>query len=224
MTHAFKPSMIDPTKCAICSRALLDHSKAAHCESCDYIGNCEVNGEGMLLCPECFDKNTVKLVDRVTASANDFVAKSQAVDAAITDSKQWFNAPTVSICELRDSIMADEAIPADKRAFELQRVIKERINHFQDTLFKIHDNKVEDRVLMSFGENLRNLGESIRQEIRERIKADDDKYVVIKPKKINIPKVGEKKTPYEMIIEKVALSLGISKTEAEIRVRDKGLM
>jgi hypothetical protein len=224
MNHSFLPSKLTPTKCAHCDRGLLDHSKAAHCESCDYVGHCELNGDKMLVCPECYDKHIGALIDRTNESAKQTIERSQAIDNAIKSSNEFFNADTVSICELRDSIMADDSLPESMRANELHKVIRERVDKFQQFIFAINDNKVDDKSLMSFGENLRNLGENIRQEIRERIKANDDKYVITKPKAIKIPKIGEKKSPLDLIIERVALARGISKTEAMILVKDKGLM
>src|SRR5258708_3885764 len=224
MKHSFQPSPIKPTHCRICDRNLIDHSTVATCESCSKQCACELNGEKMLLCPECFDKHTGALIDSVTNSSKEFVARAQAIDSAIQSSNEFFNAGTVSICELRDSIMADESIPLESRGYELRRVIGERIAHFQEFIFKINDDKVDDKTLMSLGENLRNLGENIRQEIRERIRANDDKYVITKIKKIAIPKVGEKKSPFDLIVEKIAMNMGISKTEAAILIKDKGLM
>jgi hypothetical protein len=178
----------------------------------------------MLVCPECWDKHIGALINSIDSSAKQFVAKAQAIDNGIRSSNEFFNADTVSICALRDVIMSDDSIPANERTFAFQKVVRERIEHFQQFLFSINDNKVDDRSLMSFGENLRNMGEAIRTEIRERIRSNDDKYIITKPKKVAIPKLGEKKSPLDMIIEKVALARGISKTEAAILVKDKGLM
>jgi len=224
MIHSFKPSMIEPTQCAICNRVLLDHSSMAQCESCATHCACELNGSNMLLCPSCFAKHTDALIESVKQSAAQFVARSQEIDNGIKSSNEFFNADTVSICALRDAIMQDESIPAPDRIAAFHSEVKRRIEHFQEFIFKINDNKIDDRALMSFGENLRNMGESIRTEIRERIKSTDDRYVIAKPKAIKVPKVGEKKSPFDLLIEKIAFAKGISKTEAAILVKDKGLM
>lgn len=64
-THVFLPSPTNSDKCIICSYNKISHTKQATCDSCDYVGEVEIDLlNKMVLCPSCMDSS-------VKAEAND---------------------------------------------------------------------------------------------------------------------------------------------------------
>lgn len=60
MNHSFIPSILDQKVCAVCRHNTTAHTPFAQCESCSFVGECDLHNE-MVLCDDCISKS--KLTD-----------------------------------------------------------------------------------------------------------------------------------------------------------------
>ena len=123
MNHSFiKGSIVNGTaKCAKCQYDEMSHTAYAQCEACPNKGQCEIINN-LLLCKECYEKES-KLP---APKRNDLAEFANAIEIKPSDvierlarklevqnietSQDYFNAETLSIGELEQSIMKDESI------------------------------------------------------------------------------------------------------------------
>lgn len=136
-------------------------------------------------------KDFQKLITEPTSqSASALIEHAQLVDSMTRGNGDFFNARTVAFSELKQAIMSDETIGTiQERQWKYQEVISARVKHLGSVIFDAdkvkHEAVVEMQVIK---ESLRDFGNSIRQEIRDRIKAADGTYTasptVVKPPKL----------------------------------------
>lgn len=225
MNHIFLASSSDKSICQVCTRSFLAHTKAATCESCGKMGECEWYKEANeLLCWVCKDSQIEQVIAKANESAevnrpiNAIIAEAAEIDRNIKYNGDFYNAKTVAIVDLKKAIEADSTIT--NKSHELQRVMMTRFAHLKSVVFELdkqkHDAVVEQLVI---GKTLRELGNDLRTEYREALKNSDNAYqpvapVVAKPKLV-------KKTAHDRLIEALAEMRGCSKAEAAILI-EKG--
>lgn len=226
MNHSFIKSS-EKDRCAICKQGYIAHSPAATCEACSKIGEVDLVYGNMLLCKNCQVKEKIawdasqkpeKVVERVDA-LNVAIEKAREIDNSIRYNGDFFNAATISLAELKRAIDNDNSIENKHEAF--QNEVIERIEKFKTRIFELDEEKfkVVAEQQAHIGA-LREFGNSLRAEIRERLKLSDANYTphnIIKAPKISKPKAS----PMDRLIEAYALMHGISKDEAKEAI-DKG--
>lgn len=216
----------------LCSRSFFEHSVNAECESCDYKGNdveLHLNSK-MLLCDECRDKQAQALLDSLTVpnevrdkklSAQRFNKEIEVVAMTpIRHSGDFYNAIVVSHMDLKRMIADDESITDKHYAF--QDALALRYRTVCDALFPIEEQAYKlnlEKVVIA--KTMREFGEELRKDIRDRMKADDINYVPPTPKIVPKPKLA-KKDPFENLVEVLAKQKGISNTEARLMIQ-KGM-
>jgi hypothetical protein len=234
MKHTFIASLNNKGECATCKRDYISHTKAAICEACSNVGECDIfgnpsNPKAMLLCVDCLSKeqeinNNILLRTQVSINEKsvldtiekDIVEQSKEIDNSIQFSGDIFNAETIGLAQLKAAVLANEHNGnSDERMFVYQKLVIERIEHYKSVIFQLDEEKhklvSKQRAAI---ENLREFGSQLRQEIRDRIKQSDSTYTphqVVKIPKISKPKVSA----YDRLIESLATMKGISKEEAE---------
>lgn len=179
----------------------------------------------MLLTPECYERekaldNTEALINKsleakgispygVPSTGDDRVAQmhainspyqqlineSRKIDESLHLSSDIFTAKTVAINDIREAIWKDDSIPSDGKFFELVRVCKERVAHFQSVIFDLDKKKIE-----AYSEQkawhiyMNQYAVHLRTEERERLRIADITYDVKVPKAITPKAVKLNKT------------------------------
>ena len=198
--------------CMKCHRPELDHTDKASCESCDYVGQCELYssrpGMNMLLCPSCIEKeeNVRNSPEQQQLRVQAVVNESKKLDAGIQLRTDIFNAQTTSIMELKAAIDADPKI--ENKHFHLAQLLTDRMNQMKKAVFELNEqmvNKVsEQRAVMTY---LNDLANRLRAKEREEIKLADISYQP-NPAKISKPRVSAPVKKYDKTeINKHAIAL-----------------
>lgn len=209
MNHDFQPNPSEPLKCIDCGYPIEQHGPNAVCESCANIGQLNPFGLGnkmALLCRDCIEREKQVLLEqgqkdmaefqsperqearlaeynRVVKPYEHLIANARKIDESIHLSTDIFNAKTVAFTDLRDAINADESISADDKHFELARLCKERIAHFQKVIFDLDKAKIEAySEQKSWHLQLNDLANRLRTDERERLRISDITYDVKMPK------------------------------------------
>lgn len=213
-----------------CGRSYKDHSDEADCEACEYTGPCEFHvNSNMLLCPTCYDKqvqalltsletpNEARTKELETQKFNkeiEIVAKTP-----IRHSGDFYNAIVTSHMDLKRMIENDDSITDKQYAF--QDAMTLRYKAICDALFPIEEQAYKlnlEKVVIA--KTMREFGEELRKDIRERLRESDNNYIPPTPKIVKKPKL-EKKSPAEILIETIAKAKGCSYTEAKL-IYEKG--
>jgi hypothetical protein len=229
MKHSFVVNKLNPKLCGFCNRDFMSHTKKAQCNDCKKITDCELFGtspSAKLLCPSCTEiaihNNTVILegtkikreLNALEFALNGTVEQAKEIDNATRLSGDIFNAHTIPYVVIRDSIEQDETIPQDEKAFRVHEAIMARIESFKPLIRKLDDEKHQLVIQQMAGINLlRDYGNGLRKEIRERLREADNNYIVpvaeVKPR---IKK--ETKGTVDRLVESLALAKGISIEDA----------
>lgn len=120
---------------------------------------------------------------------------ARKIDESLHLSSDIFTARTVAINEIREAIWKDNSIPSDGKFFELVRVCKERVAHFQSVIFDLDKKKIE-----AYSEQkawhiyMNQYAVHLRSEERERLRIADITYDVKVPKQITPKAVKLNKT------------------------------
>lgn len=223
MKHSFIASKLDPTKCASCTRAFVEHTKYAHCEACKEQGDCEIDtASNMLLCWECKDRNVRILIEKTTrdSDAQCVINDAMKIDKSMQFNGDFYNAKTVAIMEIKKAIDADDSV-ADKQ-FAFQAALAERYAHLKSVVFDL-DNKKHEAITeqLAIGKTLRDFGNDLRAQFREQLRVNDANYVPVAPKVIK-PKLV-KKSPMDTLIQTLATMKNISLAEAEALIVKGGI-
>lgn len=200
MDHKFTPSFTDVTKCNRCSFTEPLHADDATCEACSNTGKLNPCN-GMALCRECISKEISSTLPSVPVSdlvvsepvTNAVIQMSQQVDNSIRVSSDLFNAKTVAIVTLKQSIDADDSIPSDKKTYRLAEVLLERFNQHKKAIFDMQEKIVaehsDQRAIQQY---LNNMASQLQTEEREKLKLSDINYKPEVVKEIK-PKVTKPK-------------------------------
>lgn len=123
--------------------------------------------------------------NKVVKPYEEMIAGARRIDEQIHLSTDIFCAKTVAISDIRDAIWKDDAITADKKHFELARVCKERIKHFQTVIFDLDKAKIEAySEQKAWHISLNDIANKLRIEEREQLKISDIHYDVKMPKTV----------------------------------------
>lgn len=155
-------------------------------------------------------------IEPESLSGQTLIEHARALDRGMTF-ETYFNAETISIRDLAVSLDNDTSLTTTERAHKLHALVLERIESYRPEIIEYQD-KIHERVIKQQAgiKYLRDFGNEVRAEIREKLKTADATYIpqtVVKPKV-----VSAKKSPMEKMIEAYALMEGISKSEAEERL------
>ncbi len=217
MNHPFSPK--DGAKtCGVCDRDYVSHTPAAKCEACSYLKPCDVFNN-RLLCEKCAQKEK-DFLETALVDVNAVIEKARAIDQSIRYSGDLWNAKTVGIMELKAAFDALPDLTAQEKAFKFQIALAQRFEHLQQVNFEhnkeLHENSVEQ---LAISKTLRDFGNELRADIREKIKQQDNNYQPIRV----IPQVkvkkAVKKSPFDTMVENVMVSKNISKEEAERQIK-----
>lgn len=218
MDHPFTPSANDLVHCRICKRVYKSHTDNVECESCNFVGKCNVY-ENMLLCDSCIEKSkkaseeVVKTTEVLVEDSKALIDRANKIQDNIKYSGDFFNAETVAFIEVKKAYLNDASIPEAEREFAFHKYLVETIEQNQK---KIFDNNTENLTLTVQNSSainiLRDYGDKVREEHRERIKQSDAMYspLNVKPVKVSVKKASPTNA-LERIIEQYALSMNVSK-------------
>jgi hypothetical protein len=195
------------------------------CEGCEQL---VVSVDPLLkMCPDCMDKED-ELEKELEATADDRVAEANTaslervnqavidqyrgepisdelveqleIDQTIQVRADLFNANTVSIIDMKQSIEADDNV-TDKH-YELAKKLKDRFLHLRSVLFELDEQKIgitsEQRSIQQY---LNDLANKIREDKREELRLSDINYKPVAPSK---PK-RKPKTPKPKLFDKKEL-------------------
>ncbi|SRR5712692_1563329 len=154
-------------------------------------------------------------------STQELIAKSRSIDQSIKTNGDFFNADTIAINQIKQTIMSDPNIPSDAKQFVYQEELTIRFEQLSKVIFQ-HDTDKHRLVTaqLAITNDLRSFGNSLRNDLRERIKASDTNYSP-PSKSVVIPKVVKPKVSVEdRLIEMKALMDGISKEQARELLRN----
>lgn len=163
--------------------------------------------------------NKIPQNESESIKASELLARSIEIDNKLMTSQDFFNAETVSICDVERAINNDVTIPDDQKHYELVKRIRDRFTHFRSILFEAK--KLELEIVSrerSLQYRLNDLASKFRLEERERLKLQDLSYV---PKEIpvKVPKV--KLSPEDKMIESYASLMKVSVEQARIMFANK---
>ncbi len=224
MNHSFLASQLDRAICNTCKRDYLSHTVLAVCEACGAKENCDIfgspsNPKAMLLCISCTRKeesaNDVILVKTQVS----IIEKSREIDQSIRYNGDFFNAETIAISQLKKELDDNNDLSVDAKAHKLHELVMERIEGFKKRIVEIDNEKHELVAKQQAGiKSLRELGNAVREEIRERLKQSDANYtaakVIITPK-LTKPRLD----PFERLVEAYSLVHDVSKDDARAFLR-----
>ena len=217
MNHSFH--LGTDNKCAKCHRDEIAHGSEATCDACPNIGPCELY-HSLLLCAECMNK---ELQHNSPESQENRVIefRKQSIDQSIQVKSDLFNAEITSIESLRLSIAEDNSI--ENKHFELARLVKERIIHFQKIIFERNEQNVNDSTKQRASQSyLNDLANKLHSEEREKLKLSDITY---KPNEVKItkPKIGPKKGFDKAEVRRIALECGMPESVIQMLCIAKNL-
>lgn len=175
--------------CAVCKKDSVAHTDHATCDACPNVGPVELRYGTMLLCADCWAKeqalqlanNTpTKQAERVD-TLNAAIKASREQDASIQVNTDIFNAATVAIQELKQSIDADPTIT--NKPYHLASELTTRFEHFKAVIFAKNQEIIEaanqQKAIQVY---LNNMANTLRAEEREKLKLQDINYKPTPPK------------------------------------------
>lgn len=213
MNHSFNPSLTDDKLCSVCKRDFTMHTNSATCESCDR-ERCNVElHDNIAMCHACQELHR--------ESMKHVISDSRAIDSSLRYNGDFFNAATIPTIELKHAIDSDESLSADEKQWKFQATLAERYEHFKDVVFlkeeEVHQAKLQ---LLHISKTLREFGDNVRKEVRERIKQADEKYIPQVAKGIPKVKVKEKLSPMENMILSI---MNTAKENNKIMTREQAI-
>jgi hypothetical protein len=229
MNHQFQSgNPIDPLKCIDCGFPENKHGPNAPCDSCNNTGTLEfylLGNSQALLCRDCIERekqheladairiqedyqNPEKQQARLDAYNSivrpyeQMIRNARKIDEQVHLSTDIFNAKTVAFQDIWTAVWKDDSIESDKKYFELARIAKQRILHFQNIIFELDKQKIEAySEQKSWHVALNDLANKLRVEEREALRISDITYDVKMPKVVTPRsiKIAPKKASKEEI-------------------------
>ena len=165
----------------------------------------------ILMCMDCDIKDLRdRTPEELDNRAKSVQHKFKEIDATLKISTDIFNAETVSIHDAKRAIDEDSSIPADKKHFELAKLVESRYDKLSDIIFsrrqEITEAESKQRALQTY---YNELGKRLRQEERESIRLRDATYKPIEPKQIKTPKAPSIKKLNTNQIREACVAAGI---------------
>lgn len=195
-------------------------SKMGDCETCTNSGieiKCWFGN--MYQCADCHAKDVAHNSPEAQQARGETYKQEQktlqearAIDSGIQVRTDLFNAATVAIVDIKNTIDNDETIT--NKPFALASELKNRFEHFKTVVFELNEKLVEagnqQKAIQVY---LNNLANQLRAEEREKLKIADINY---KPSVVKSPTVRTIKTTgttnkkaTKADIKKAATELGI---------------
>lgn len=206
------------------------------------VGNCEVcsgvdvpiglHYGNMWFCDGCWGKeelaskehqspeNQQKRVDAVNLDST--IRQARNIDDSINIRTDLFNAATVSIIQLKDSIDSNTEIM--NKPFALAEELMRRFTHYKSVVFELNQQIVEagnqQKAIQVY---LNQLSNSLRTEEREKLRIADITYKPTAPKldKPKAVRTAAKKID-KVELRKYAAELGVSEFTLQMLVVQKG--
>jgi len=246
MEHKFRPSMTDSKVCSECKQTPMQHGDFATCETCPNIGPVEMFA-GMAMCASCREKELeavrahqapelqearlaehnrkleedklIRAENTPILSISDLVTKARSVDQSLQVVGDLFNAATVAIVDIKNSIESDDSIPTNEKAFRLANVLIERNDTYAGLIFDTRKTLVElestQRTIQTY---LNDLANKLRKEEREKLSL---KYADYKPNPVKPAPTGTRK-PKTPKYDKDELAKAVAETGMPAHVIQMG--
>lgn len=225
--------------------------RVGNCEGCDKqdVNIKELHSAKMWFCVDCYDKEIQAQIEMFKDKAksdssypnmsndstvNKVLRMSQAIDADIQVKTDIFNASTIAINTLKDSIEADETIV--NKPFALATQLMERFTHFKNVVFELNQQIIvagnEQKAIQIY---LNQLANTLKAEERAKLKIADINYKPTAPKlpigkpiktakpkldKVELRKFAAELNVSEFTLQMVVVSKGISVSEAAVILRN----
>jgi hypothetical protein len=152
------------------------------------------------------------------------IEAAKLIDNSISVRTDIFNAATIAIIEIKNTIDADANIV--NKPYALAETLKNRFNHFKSVIFEHTEAIVtagnEQKAIQVY---LNNLANSLRAEEREKLKISDINYQPSKPKVVTPRAISTKSSKKidKKEVERYARELGISAYMVQMVCVSKGL-
>lgn len=215
--------------------------KMGDCEACDSVDvSIKIHYGNMWFCDECWKKELEAQAENMSPEnvairlnelekrntekdkMNETLRQAQMIDNSIQVKTDLFNAATVSIIELKNSIDSDDTVT--NKPYTLAKELMDRFTHFKSTIFELNQRIIEagnqQKAIQVY---LNQLANTLRVEEREKLKIADISY---KPTatKISSPKPIKVSTKLNKVeLRKYAAELGISEFTLQMIVVQKGI-
>ena len=210
MTHTFTASQIDTNICSRCNRPEIDHTALATCESCDKVGHMDYfQSIDSLLCIECMKKNA----EAIQIATRKLLEESKNI---VINSSDLFNAQVLAIVQIKNLIQQDSSIEESQKQFAFQRELAAIHEHLSRVVSDLDSQTQQANMAkLAINKTLRDFGNELRDDIREKIKISDNKYSP--PKKALKPKVtaAKKLSPMDRLIQVLAMANGVTFADAQ---------
>ena len=140
-------------------------------------------------------EDRVHQMHAINSPYQQLINEARKIDESLHLSSDIFTAKTIAINDIREAIWKDDSIKSDGKFFELVRVCKERVSHFQSVIFDLDKKKIE-----AYSEQkawhiyMNQYAIHLRTEEREALRIADITYDVKVPKTITPKAVKLNKT------------------------------
>jgi hypothetical protein len=212
--------------------------KNGKCEVCDNETIVTCHYGNMFFCDDCWTKelaskaelskpeNQVKRLEvmednRLNAALN----TARQIDESITVRTDLFTAATVSITELKQTIMDD--ITIINKPYALAEELMHRFNHFKTVIFEMNQQIIDagnkQKAIQVY---LNQLANQLKQDEREKLKISDISYKPLAPKSIGAKTIKTTTTSKKIDkieLRKYAAELGVSEFTLQMLVVQKGI-
>jgi hypothetical protein len=192
----------------------------------------KLHSKSMYFCEECYQKEIDAQISMVTADPviqqnrlNIALNTARQIDESITVRTDLFNAATVSIVELKQSILDNETIT--NKPFALAEELMKRFTHFKSVVFELNQQIIEagnqQKAIQIY---LNQLSNQLRQDEREKLRIADISYKPLAPKSIGAKVIKTTTTSHKIDkveLRKYAAELGVSEFTLQMLVVQKGI-
>ena len=243
MNHSFIAG-IGSDKCAKCKYPLVAHTEQAQCETCPNIGPVEIRYGNILMCADCWTRESNLKIEPVGEGSNGeivtressfnaqsaIIAEARNIDNSIEVRTDLFNAHTTSIIDLKKAI--DDNPEITNKPYALAEELLNRVTKHKQVIFGAQESIVDsNNAIRSIQVYMNNLANQLRKEEREKLKIQDINYnpssvkpikvkpTLVKPVSKKIDKVALKKYATELgisefMLQQVVVAKGVTVEEA----------
>lgn len=195
------------------------HTTGATCESCDRTDcNVELIGN-TAMCYTCANMHNASL--KASYTPKQVIEDSRAIDSSLTYNGDFFNAATIPTIELKRAIDSDDSLSEDEKQWKFQSELAARYEHFKDVVFlkqeELHQANLQ---VLHISKTIREFGDNVRKEVRERIKQADEKYIPQVPKGVVKVKVKAKLSPMDNMIASI---MDTAKASGKVMTREQAI-
>jgi len=192
----------------------------------------KLHSKAMWFCDECYNAEIEAQVEMVN---NNPIIVDNKLNAALNTARQTddsiivrtdlFNAATVSIVELKQSILDDSSII--NKPYALAEELMRRFTHFKSVVFELNQKVIEagnqQKAIQVY---LNQLSNQLKVEEREKLKISDISYKPVAPKSIGAKSIKTTTTSKKIDkvqLRKFAAELGVSEFTLQMLVVQKGI-